>query len=54
MALTEPYSAFALMAVHGIAYQILERRELLFVGIGAAIVLAVVTSQVAGLRRELR
>jgi hypothetical protein len=42
------------MAVHGIAYQILEWREFLFVGIGFAVMLAVVTLQVAGLRRELR
>jgi methionine sulfoxide reductase heme-binding subunit len=48
------YGAFTLMAVHGIAYQILERREFLFVEIGLAVVLAVVALQVSGLRRELR
>jgi sulfoxide reductase heme-binding subunit YedZ len=46
------YGAFALTAVHGIAYQILELRELLFVGIGFAVMLAVVSLQIAGLRRE--
>jgi sulfoxide reductase heme-binding subunit YedZ len=48
------YGAFVLIVVHGIAYQVLERRELLFVAIGFAVVLAVVTLQVAGLCRELR
>lgn len=48
------YGAFALIGVHGIAYQVLERREFLFVEIGFAVMLAVVTLQVAGLRRELR
>jgi DMSO/TMAO reductase YedYZ heme-binding membrane subunit len=48
------YAAFALTAVHGIAYQVLERREFLFVAIGSAVLLGVLTVQVAGLRRELR
>ena len=48
------YGAFALTVVHGIAYQILERRALLFVAAGSALVLAVVALQIAGLLRELR
>jgi sulfoxide reductase heme-binding subunit YedZ len=48
------YGAFALTVVHGIAYQVIERRELLFVAVGAGVVLVAVTLQVAGLRRVLR
>ena len=48
------YGAFALTALHGIAYQVLERREFLFVAIGSAVLLGVVSLQLAGLRRELR
>jgi sulfoxide reductase heme-binding subunit YedZ len=48
------YGAFVLTVVHGGAYEVLEQRELLFVAAGSAAVLAVVTLQVAGLRRGLR
>jgi methionine sulfoxide reductase heme-binding subunit len=48
------YGAFALTVVHGIAYQVIERRELLFVASGFAALLTVVTLQAAGLRRVLR
>jgi len=48
------YGAFALIVVHGIAYQVIERREFLFVGFGFVIVLAVVSLQMAGLRRVIR
>jgi methionine sulfoxide reductase heme-binding subunit len=47
------YGAFALTVVHGIAYQVLERRDLLFVGTESVVVLAVVMLQLAGLRRGL-
>jgi len=48
------YAAFSLTVLHGIAYQLIEERALLFVAIGSAVVLAVVALQVAGLRRGLR
>jgi methionine sulfoxide reductase heme-binding subunit len=47
------YGAFALTIVHGAAYQVLERRELLFVAVASAVVLTVVSLQVAGVRRRL-
>jgi sulfoxide reductase heme-binding subunit YedZ len=48
------YGAFALMVVHGVAYQVIERREFLFVAAGFAVLLAVATLQAAGLCRVLR
>jgi hypothetical protein len=48
------YGAFALTVVHGIAYQLIERRALMFVGLGFAVVLGVVSLQVVGLRRVRR
>jgi DMSO/TMAO reductase YedYZ heme-binding membrane subunit len=48
------YAAFVLTVAHGIAYQVIEERALLFVAVGSAVVLAVVTVQIAGLRRALR
>ena len=48
------YGAFVLTVAHGIAYQLIERRALLFVAVGSGLVLAVVTLQIAGLRQGLR
>lgn len=48
------YAAFAMTIVHVAAYQVLERREFLFVAVASAVALAVVSLQVAGLRRRLR
>jgi methionine sulfoxide reductase heme-binding subunit len=48
------YGAFVLTVAHGIAYQLIEKRTLLFVAVGSGVVLAVVTLQIAGLRQALR
>ncbi len=44
------YLAFVLTAIHGFAFQILESRSLIWIGVLAAIVTAVVAGQVAGVR----
>lgn len=45
------YAAFGLVVVHGAVYQLLERRRLLFIGVFALVVVAVVAAQAAAIRR---
>jgi sulfoxide reductase heme-binding subunit YedZ len=45
------YVSFALVAVHGVAYQLIEKRSLPFVGLFGWIVLVVVTMQLVGFRK---
>ena len=45
------YAGFALVAAHGLAYQVIEKRELPFVGLFGGLVLVVVVMQLAGFRR---
>ncbi len=48
------YVGFALMLLHGAAYQVIEKRAALFVGVFGAVVLLVVSLQAAGYRRVKR
>jgi sulfoxide reductase heme-binding subunit YedZ len=45
------YASFALVAVHAIVYQLLEKRELLYIGLFGTMVLMVISIQLAGFRR---
>ena len=44
------YAGFALMAIHGAAYQLIEKRQLLFVALFVGIILVAVTIQISGFR----
>jgi len=44
------YAGFALVVVHGVAYQLIEKRQLLFVGLFSVLGLLVVLLQLAGFR----
>ncbi len=45
------YAAFALIFFHGVAYQLVEKRDLPFVGLFGVMVLLVVIMQIAGFRK---
>lgn len=47
------YAGFVLVAAHGVVYQLLEKRNALFIGLLGGMVLGVVAMQLAGFRRRL-
>ena len=48
------YAGFGLVLLHGAAYQFIEKRAVLLVGVFGAVVLSVVALQVMGYRRLKR